>query len=567
MENIKKSKIISKQIDLGNIKGPEFLLNMNYDELKALSSQINAYILELVAKKGGHLSSNLGAIDATISICRNFNLYKDKIIFDVGHQTYTYKILTGRDISTIRDRDGISGFQKMNESIFDHYEAGHSSTSISSAYGMAVARDLSNQNHHVVAFIGDAALANGLALEGLHLIGKGKTKVIIIYNDNDKLNQTNIDPIVFNGLGFDVIGPVDGHNIKAMDEAFALAKSNTKPVLVHLKTLKGKGYEIAEKDVRGIWHGVSPFNIETTEKLSKGKESWSNIYASILDNEMKNNEKVVTIIPATSVGSSLEELFDKYPNRVFDVGIAEEHAVTFASGLAVNKFRPVISIYSTFLQRSYDEVHHDLARMNLGVTFLVDRCGFVGNDGETHQGIYDEAFLSTIPNVVIAMAKSKEQALNLFNESFKHNCPFFIRYPRETVISSDNSETKFGKWNLEHLGQTKKTAIISVGPITEELKNIIIKDNIDVTLYNAIYLNPIDTDVINELLDYEHLIIYNAYATEGGLVNKVSKQLALSNYKGKLTIKCIPDEFIKQATIEEQRASYALRAEDIIKLI
>lgn len=608
-----------RRIDLHTIENPNFLKDLSYQELDLLCDDIRNYIIDITSKNGGHLSSNLGTVEATVSLCKNFDFSKDKIIFDVGHQSYTYKILTGRTLETLRKKDGISGFQKMNESPYDHFEAGHSSTSISVATGMALARDLNKEKYEVVAFIGDSSISNGLAFEGLNALAEAGHKVIIILNDNGmsisrpvgglsslfrkfstsivyrktkgafrtilrgrfgrwlmaKLSQIKnwikrkvINMTIFDNLGYTVIGPIDGHYIRQIDRALERAKKQTKSVVVYLKTIKGKGYDPAEGDTEGDWHGVSKFNIETGEQKKKdGEVSWSSQYNVILKNEMALNEKIVTIVPATGHGSALDSLFEIYPKRVIDVGIAEEHAFTFAGGLAVSGYHPVISIYSTFLQRSYDELSHDLARMNLNATILIDRAGLVGNDGETHQGIYDEAFLYSIPNVTITMASRSNESLSLMKESMCNHGVFAIRYPRE-YFSTKVDEVKkipYGSWKVELEG--KGTAIVSTGPITLKLKEKLKEENLDVTLFNAIYLRPMDENKIKELVKYNKVIIYNPYATREGFATALEDKLFGLGYKGEVIVKCVPTVFVKQATIEEQRQEFGITVEDIISLL
>ena len=606
-------------IDIQTIENPDFLKELNYKELDLLSEDIRQYIIDITSRNGGHLSSNLGVVETVISLCKNFDFKKDKIIFDVGHQSYTYKILTGRKLDTLRKKDGISGFQKMNESPYDHFEAGHSSTSISVAAGLATARDLKNEKYDVIAFIGDSSIQNGLAFEGLNELADSGHKVIIILNDNDMsisqpvgglstlfrnfstskfyrktkgavkfvlrgrfgrwllakftriknwFKRKLISMTIFDDLGFSVIGPVDGHYIRHIDHALTKAKKINKSVVVHIKTIKGKGYEYAENDVDGDWHGVGKFNIETGERVVKdGQVSWSEQYNVLLKNEMSINDKIITIVPATGHGSSLDSLFKAYPKRVIDVGISEEHAFTYAGGLAVSGYHPVISIYSTFMQRGYDEISHDLARMNLNATILIDRAGLVGNDGETHQGIYDEAFLYTIPNVTITMASRSNEALSLLKESMCNHGVFAIRYPRE-FFSNTVEEVKkipYGSWREELLG--KDVAIVSTGPMTLKLKDELVKNNKKVTLYNAIYLRPMDESKIKSLLSYSKVIIYNPYATKEGFASALISRLVELNYKGEIISKTVPTEFVKQATIDEQRELFHLTIKDIVDLL
>ena len=611
-----------KHVDLTKIENPDFLKDMSYKELDILSDDIRNYIIDITSKNGGHLSSNLGVVEATISLCRNFDFAKDKIIFDVGHQCYTYKILTGRSLETLRQKDGISGFQKMNESPYDHFEAGHSSTSISAANGIAIARDLKKEKYDVIAFIGDSSVQNGLAFEAMNNLSQTYHKVIIVLNDNEmsisqpvggmsklfrRLSRsafytksknfsrrifkatrfgrwlwakfTNvknwfkrkvINLTLFDTLGFDYIGPVDGHYIRHIDKALKRAKKSQKSVVLHLKTIKGKGYKYAEEDVNGDWHGVSSFDVETGEFATKDAlVSWSEQYKCLLRNEMNLNDKIVTIVPATGHGSALDSLFKVYPKRMIDVGIAEEHAFTLAGGLASNGIHPVVSIYSTFLQRSYDELSHDVARMNFDMTILIDRAGLVGNDGDTHQGIYDEAFLYTIPNVTIAMASRSNEALSLMKESLCHHGVFAIRYPRESFQNKVEEVKKipYGSWKVELESKSKDCAIVSVGPITLKLKATLEELNKDVALYNAIYVRPFDLEKAQELLSYKKVIIYNAYATKEGFANALEAYLLNNRYQGEVISKTVPTEFVKQATIDQQREEFGLRIDDIIDLL
>lgn len=606
------------RIDIDKIKNPEFLNNLSYEELDQLSEDIRGYLLDITSHNGGHLASNLGTVEATISLCKSFDFTKDKIVFDVGHQCYTYKLLTGRNLKDLRKKSGTSGFQKMSESPYDHFEAGHSSTSISVANGFAIARDLNKENYNVIAFIGDSSIPNGLSFEALNNVGANNHKVIIVLNDNNMsiskpvggfakafrkfstsgvylqskniftklfnltklgkkllrkltrvknwLKKKVLNITIFDTLGYTVIGPVDGHYIKQMDKAFAKAKKIKNSVVVYIKTIKGKGYKFAEKDVTGEWHGVSKFDVNTGEMINKNAcATWSEQYNCILKDEMRINPKIITIAPATEHGSQLDSLFKNFPDRTIDVGISEEHAFTMSGGLSASGYHPVISIYSTFLQRAYDELSHDLARMNLNCTILIDRAGLVGNDGETHQGLYDEAFMFTIPNITITMASRTSEALSLLKESTCNHGVFAIRYPRETVSSCSEEVKKipYGTWKEELLG--KEVAIVSVGPMTLKVKNALIENKANVTLYNAIYLRPIDEVKTLELLKYNKVIIYNPYATKEGFANALSTKLIDLGYKGKIVCMTVPNEFVKQASIDEQREQFSLTVEDVLK--
>lgn len=610
-----KKKVIHR-ININEIKDPSFLAGLSYQELDSLSKDIANYIVDVTSKNGGHLSSNLGVVDATIALCRIFDFNKDKIIFDVGHQCYTYKILTGRSLERLRQKDGVCGFQRMDESPYDHFEAGHSSTSIAVANGMAVARDLNKENYDIVAFVGDSSIANGLAFEALNDVAMQKHKVIIVLNDNDRSisypvgglsrlfrkygtssfytksksffrkilcwngfgrwiykeggafkNWVKIHVLrtnLFDNLGYSLIGPIDGHDIKAMEKAFAKARKLNKSVIVHIKTIKGKGYNFAEDDKVGSWHGVAPFNKETGKSLKPATLTWPEFYSNLLLESMRENEKIVAIVPGTGVGSYIDKIHNEFPKRTIDVGIAEEYAVTMAGGLSASGYHPVISIYSTFLQRAYDEISHDIARPRLNATLMIDRAGLVGNDGTSHQGIYDEAFLMSIPNTVIAMASNPGQSKSLLKESLNSHGVFALRYPKYNCSENYKEEDlPFGKWKLELSG--KDTAIVGVGPEVEELRELL--KGKDVTLINAIYQKPLDDEWVDKLLSYKKVIIYDAYSVVGGFPQALAASLMSKGFKGEVILKAIPDTFVKHASVKEQKAEFGLLSEDIVKLV
>lgn len=609
-----------KHFDLKEIKDPSFLKTLSYKEMDVLAEDIRSEIIRATSCNGGHISSNLGVVELTIALHRIFDFKEDKLLLDVGHQCYTHKILTGRSLDNLRKHDGISGFQKRSESIYDCFEAGHSSTSISSAYGMAVARDINKEKYNIVAVIGDGAFASGLTFEGLNNIGHDARKVIVILNDNDmsiakatggtakflqkirtsvrydnakrryqrimcktrlglsiynltrrmknKAKSLFLKTNIFDSLGFVYLGPIDGHNIKAMEKALIRAKKYNKPICIHIHTKKGKGYKFAEEDVTGNWHGVGPFNIQDgcSKNILRG-ESWSQIYGDITFNVLSDNPNTILINPAMVGGSKLEKSFDAFPSRCFDVGICEEHAITMASGVALNGMHPIVSIYSTFLQRSYDEVSQDLCRMNLNATLLIDRAGLVGEDGETHQGIFDEAMLYTIPNTVITMASNCSEANILLNESLNNHGVFAIRYPKTSInCSKENTSTpiKFGDW-LPIYKRSKKQIIVSCGPIINDLL-MAIKDY-ECDLINAIYLKPIMKRNIDTLCDYQKIIIYNPYATSEGFADNLIKLLIQNNYKGKIITMTLPTTFIKQGSIHEQLYECHMSVDDLIKKI
>ena len=610
-----------KHVDLDSIKDPKFLAALNYDELSVLASDIRNKIIEVTSNLGGHLSSNLGAVELTIALHRVFDLSRDKVVFDVGHQCYTHKLLTGRNLLKLRQEDGISGFLKIDESPYDCYEAGHSSTSISAANGFAIARDIKGEKFDVVALIGDGSLNSGLAFEGLNNVAHSDHKIIIVINDNNMSISKPVGGLskfledistsrrynrfkyryqkffgktkfgrcilrvsgkikngikhlltkgnVFTKLGFAYLGPIDGHNIKSIERALQRAKNTKKSVVIHAVTIKGKGYKQAEEDETGFWHGTGPFDVETGEPKNKheGLISWSHVFADLTELEMQEHQNSVLISPATLKGSNLEELESKFKNRVYDVGINEEHAATLASSIALSGIHPIISIYSTFLQRAYDEVSHDLARMNLSATFLIDRAGLVGADGETHQGIYDEAYLSTIPGTIIAMPSTIDEAKLLYDESFNNHGPFFIRLPRTLTTKQEGFNkvnVEFGKW-IKVKEDSKDVVVIAVGPSLRELHALINNAHVKCTLINAIYVNPFDKTMIDEILDAKKIVIYDPYSTRGGLVNNMMAYLLEKKFKGSISAYFVPNEFVRQGTVRQQLERYKLTPEDVLE--
>ena len=612
----KKKEI--RRFDLSKPFNPSDIKDLNDDELNLLASDIRQNIIESCAKNGGHLSSSLGVVELTVALHHFFDLPKDKLIFDVGHQCYAHKILSGRSLDNLRQENGVAGFQKRNESEFDPYEAGHSSTSISAAMGFASARDLNNEKYNVIAVIGDSSLSNGLAYEALNNLGTFNHKVIIIINDNNQsigkavgyssnmwerfrlskgylrrkekyvrvMKKTKLGRGIyrvtsaiknffkyllvrrttFSNMGLYYISNIDGHDIGALEKAFKYAVNAPSSVAIHVTTIKGKGYEFAEKDDQGEWHGVIPFDIKTGEPLAKKDPSlisWSKVYADLVDTYMQKDEKMVVINPATVIGSHLCEVFDKYPERTYDVGISEEHAAVFASAMAVNGLHPYLSAYSTFLQRSYDEISHDIARMDANVTLLVDRVGLPGNDGETHEGIFDIAYLSSIPNIAICMAKDQNQAIDLFNFSNEYTHPLAIRYVRgKTLVQEEKApkEIKLGEWCIENQGDD--TVIITYGPVVNDVVNRF-KNH---TVVNAIFQKPIDVDLLKTLLNNK-IVIYDMYGTEEGFASIVKDTLNDLGYQNKVKSLCVPSSFIKHGSIDSQIKNLKISLDDLDNLL
>lgn len=615
-------------MDVKKIKNPKFLKKLKINELEDLSNDIRKYIINSVSITGGHLSSNLGIVDLTIAIHKVFDSPKDKIIFDVSHQCYTHKILTGRapEFDRLRQLDGLSGFQKREESQHDAYEAGHSSTSLSAALGMALARDKQNKKDNIIAIIGDGSMGNGLAYEALNHIGSTKTKLIIILNDNEmsisqnvgalhnnldkirsnyKYNKAKDDtknilnkiPIIgskitkglkniksslkklylkegffFEELGLKYFGPINGHDYKELITYLELAKKETEPVLIHVITEKGKGYTPSENDTIGSWHGVGPFEIETGNFIKKEDNlvTWSEVISNHLINLTERNKDLMVITPAMAGGSKLLKYKELYPDNFIDAGIAEEHALVLANGMSVEGLIPFVSIYSTFLQRGYDQVIHDIARMNTHVIIGIDRAGIVGEDGETHQGIYDLTFLLPIPNLIISTPKDSIEAGNILYTAMLSKRPFAIRYSKDKLkYNKDKYQIiPIGSW--EKLTDGKDAVLITYGSLID--KSLKIKQNlsktIDLSIVNARYQKPIDETMFNNLLkEYQNIYIYEetTYINSLGsyLVNYANKE----NYKGNIEVFAIKDEFIKQGKKEEVLKLLELDEKSITKKI
>lgn len=539
------------------------LKSMSYDQLEKFSKDIRSFLIEKVSKTGGHLASNLGVVELTLSLYKVFDIDKDKIIWDVGHQTYVHKILTGRknEFDSLRQFGGLCGFPKVCESKYDIFETGHSSTSISAALGMARARDLKKENYHVVAVIGDGALTGGMALEALNDVGDRKTDLIIILNDNQMsigknvgglstyLNRVRIDPkynkfkkafndvlrktsignglahsiekiksgikqmlvpgMFFEDMGIKYLGPIDGHNIKELTKIMSMAKDIKGPVLIHTITKKGKGYKFAEENPN-MFHGVSSFNKETGKVIKTSGETYSNAFGKAIVTLGTENENVVAITAAMRDGTGLKEFSNRFPERFFDVGIAEQHAVTLAAGMAKEGLKPVFAVYSTFLQRAYDQILHDVCRQNLPVIFAIDRAGLVGNDGETHQGIFDLSFLSHMPNMTIMSPKATGEVELMLRWALKQNFPIAIRYPRggDKIELELKKEYSLGKWEV--LRKKGNIALIATGRMVQtaiEVADKMKAMGIELTVINACFVKPIDKSLIMELVKNNYKIV------------------------------------------------------------
>ena len=611
---------------LDKINNSDDLKKLNIEEKYLLADDIRKYILDIVSKNGGHLASNLGVVELTIALESVFDPNKDKIIWDVGHQSYVHKIINGRkdSIKTLRKMNGIAGFPKTSESPTDCFNTGHSSTSISAALGIAKARDLKKEKYSVVAVIGDGALTGGMALEALNHAGSSKTNLIVILNDNEmsiskniggineiltklrskkKYNKSNdkwkkriksipiignktativsklkdaikqliIPGMYFEEIGFKYLGPIDGHNIEEIEEILSEAKELEEPILIHIITKKGKGYEIAEQNP-DKFHSTSSFDLKTGLPIKEKQKDYSKVFGDKLVSMAKDNDKIVAITAAMKDGTGLKDFANIYPNRFFDVGIAEQHALTFASGLAKEGMIPFVSIYSSFYQRGYDQVIHDICMQNLPVIMCVDRAGLVGNDGETHQGLYDLSFFKLIPNLTIMAPKDFIELEQMMDYAITLNKPVVIRYPR-----GSESKIKFTKHQKITLGKSEilntgtEVSIITIGnmtPLGMEIVNELKKYNISCDLINTRFIKPLDTSTIKKSIIKTKLVITIEDNTIiGGLSSSIKELLVDSSINTKIKSYAFPDNFIEHGSVQELREKYGITKENIIKYI
>ena len=591
---------------LNKIKSPEDVKSLSISDMYELSDEIRNFLIDSVSKTGGHLASNLGVVELTLSLFSEFDFKKDKIIWDVGHQTYIHKILTGRkdDFEKLRKHNGMSGFPKRNESIYDFFDTGHSSTSISAALGFARARDLKNEDSNIIAVIGDGALTGGMALEALNDLGFKKTKMIVILNDNQMsisnnvgglssyLSKVRIEPeynkfkkginsklgassfgkgiakklsrvkssikqlvmpsMLFEDMGLKYLGPIDGHNISAMKDVLSKAKNIDEPVIIHVVTQKGRGYEFAEKNP-DKYHGVSPFNLESGEPKSIAKCNYSKVFGNSLVKLAKENKDIVAITAAMPDGTGLRQFMEKYPERFFDVGIAEQHAVTLAAGMACAGLKPVFAVYSTFLQRAFDQVLHDVCIQELPVVLAIDRAGLVGEDGETHQGIFDISYLSIIPNITVIAPKCLEEVDILLKWAFNQDKPVAIRYPRGGDVISKLKpieKVEFSKWEVLEEGKDCKCAIIATGKMSQHaiLANALLnKEGIYPKLITATFIKPLDEGMLKELSEKGYdIITIEDNVIKGGLGSNILLSLNHYGFKGKFKALGYDDKFVEQ---------------------
>lgn len=620
------------EMDLTKISSPSFLKDLNKKQLEALAGDVRAFLIEKCSATGGHIGPNLGVVELTIALHKAFNSPKDKFLWDVGHQAYVHKILTGRadQFDTLRQFKGLCGFPKLVESEHDMWETGHSSTSLSAAMGMAAARDIKGDKNFVVPIIGDGALTGGMALEALNHIGHEKTNMIVILNDNemsiapnvgalhsvlgrlrtakeysrakedleslmlkipmvgdklaataervkDSLKYLVVSGVFFEEMGFKYLGPIDGHDFEVLEKTLEYAKKVEGPVIVHVITKKGKGYKPAEDDTVGTWHGTGPYKIETgafVKSAAKGP-AWSSLVAESVRKCMKEDERIVAITPAMPVGSKLEGIQKDYPNRFFDVGIAEQHATTMAAGLATQHMKPFLAIYSTFLQRAYDQVLHDIARPNLNVFIGIDRAGLVGADGETHQGVFDISFLRHIPNIVLMMPKDENEGQHMVKTALQYNDgPIAMRYPRGNGLGVEmDSEMKtlpIGSWEI--LREGNDAVILTFGTTISmalTAANTLAEQGISVRVVNARFIKPMDEAMLHDIMKTDlPILTIEETMLQGGFGSAV---LEFANDHGYRNVTIdrigIPDEFIEHGDVDLLLAEINVTSEEAVKRI
>lgn len=610
---------------LNTVNSPKDIRKLNLSQLNRLALELRSFLVESVSKTGGHLASNLGIVELTLAIHYCFDTPKDKIVWDVGHQAYIHKIITGRkdDFDTLRQLDGLSGFPKPSESEYDTFTAGHSSTSISIALGFAYARDLEGRDERVVAVIGDGSMTGGVAFEALNNAGRSNRNLIVILNDNqmsisgnvgalsrhlsdlrtqdyylaakkdfkkfldrlpdsepviNKIKRTKnrikylfIPGIIFEEFGFKYIGPVDGNDIGQLINSLNRAKKINGPVLVHVKTKKGRGYKYAENNP-SAYHGVGAFDLKTGKSLKKSSlPTYSEVFGKTMIKLAENDKKIVAISAAMGSGTGLTEFSEKYPDRFFDVGIAEQHAVSFSGGLAKGGLKPVFAVYSTFLQRAYDEIMQDVCLQNLHVVFAVDRAGLVGGDGETHQGIFDLSYFSHMPNMTLMLPKNGEECEKMIEFAVnKLDGPVAVRYPRGNVTQtfSDNvSEIEYGKGEI--LKDGKDIAIISVGTVCDislEIYNRLKDDGYEPMLINLRFVKPIDEQLMKSVCDKcRYVFSIEDNVSEGGAGMSILQTLNDIGELDKVKVHnfALPDKFIEHGTKDELYKRYGLDSDSI----
>lgn len=612
---------------LNQINSPADLKKLTVPEMETLADEIRGFLIEKLSKTGGHLAPNLGVVELTLALHYLFDSPKDKFIFDVGHQSYVHKILTGRKdrFDTLRKYKGLCGFVKMSESEHDVWEAGHSSTSLSAAMGMAVARDLKGETNKIIAVIGDGALTGGMALEAMNHIGHERKNLTVVLNDNemsiapnvgalhnylskiradkhynkakeeleiflkkipaiggtlaktaerlkDSLKYLVVSGVWFEELGFKYFGPVDGHNLTQLLDTFKQAEKVNGPVLIHVITVKGKGYSPAEADSQ-TWHGGGPYKIESGQFVKAvGHPMYTDVFGQTLIELAERDSRIVAVTPAMPSGSGLLKFADKFPNRMLDVGIAEQHAATLCAALALEGMKPVFAVYSTFMQRAYDQIVHDICRQNTNVVFAIDRAGFVGADGETHQGVYDIAFLRSIPNMVMMMPKDENELRHMMKTAFDYDDgPIAIRYPRlngvGVKLDQELQPIPLGTWETVRDGE--KFAILAAGaPMLElaaQTAELLKSEGLQPRIVNARFLKPLDEKMLVQLYEEGyHILTLEEGAVHGGFGSAVLEFYAERGYSAKVKPIGIPDYFVEHGSPKEQRQEVGLTPERIV---
>ncbi len=615
---------------LEKVNYPDDLKNLSVDQLKQLAEELRQFIIESISRTPGHFGASLGVVELTVALHYVFNTPYDRIVWDVGHQAYGHKILTGRreNFHTLRQLNGISGFPSIFESEYDTFGVGHSSTSISAALGMAIASQLKNEDRQVVAVIGDGAMTAGLAFEGLNNVGTTNANILVILNDNNMAIDPNVGGLsrylvnfttsktynkirdeiwnlldkgksgkemrnflknlesgfksallqqsnFFEGMNLRYFGPIDGHDLPLLIKTLQQLKDIKGPKLLHIKTQKGKGYKYAEED-QPKWHSTSvPFDVKTGKPLVQNDgpkpPKFQDVFGETIIELAEKNDKIVGITPAMPTGSSLKYMMKKIPDRAFDVGIAEQHAVTFAAGLAKEGIIPFVTIYSTFLQRAYDQVIHDVAIQNLHVVFCIDRGGLVGADGATHHGVFDISFMRIVPNMVVSAPMDEIEMRNLMYTAQleKNNFPFAIRYPRGRGVTIDwkmpMQEVEIGKGRK--LKDGKDAVILSIGFIGQEAKKAIEKleaDGLSVAHYDMRFVKPLDEDILREVFNsFDKIITVEENVEQGGFGSAVLEFMNKNGYKKDVLVIGIPDEFIEHGKPEELRQLAGIDSESI----
>ena len=610
---------------LDGIKNPEDVKKLNIDEANILSGEIRDFLIDSVSKTGGHLASNLGVVELTVSLLRAFDFPKDKVVWDVGHQSYVYKLLTGRKdrFSTLRQFGGLAGFPKTSESEYDAFNTGHSSTSVSAALGIARANAINGNDAHTIAVIGDGALSGGMAIEALCDAGSSNKNFIVVLNDNnmsisksvggftkhltklravpayslfkarvynifsklpsgeqinrflkrfkDMIKHLMIGTTMFEDMGFNYLGPIDGHDIETLTIMLNRAKKLNCPVLLHVITTKGKGYSFAE-NAPSLYHGVSTFEANKGIDTDKKNLTYSRIAGNTLCSLAQKDDKICVVTAAMSEGTGTDEFSVKYPDRFFDVAIAEQHAVTFASGLAISGLLPFVVIYSSFLQRAYDQILHDVCLQNLDVTFCIDRAGIVGEDGETHHGLFDISYLSSMPNMtVLAPANFKElEQMMQYASSDKRRGPVAIRYPRGYLENECESADDFKPYTPQIILNGEKVCIICVGIMTavgEKVSSLLADKGINPTLVNLRTICPLDKEFVIQMANTHDVIVT---IEDGVIVGGVGEKIAAAICENEISCKCLIKGYpsvVTHGSPKELRKLHGLDEETILNEI